>query len=337
MWFLRHFIIGTAGHVDHGKTMLIKALTRVDTDRLKEEKERGISIDLGFAFLNLPGGKIAGIVDVPGHERFLKNMLAGIGGIDMVLLIIAADEGIMPQTREHLDIIQLLQIKKGIVVLTKIDLVENDWLKLIQEEVNDFLKGTVLENAPVTAVSSLTGQGLEELLGEINKVAETVEEKSLFGPMRLPIDRVFSITGFGTVVTGTLVSGRIKVGEPVEILPGRLTSRVRFLQVHGEKVTTADAGQRVAVNITGIDVAQVNRGNVLAAPGNFNSSYYLDVKLQLLKSATKALKNRARVRLYLGTAEVLGRVILLDRDELKPGEEAYAQLKLEEEAVCKFP
>ncbi|RYD02045.1 hypothetical protein N752_26705 [Desulforamulus aquiferis] len=233
---MKHIIIGTAGHVDHGKTLLIKTLTGVETDRLKEEKERGISIELGFAQLKLPSGKQAGIVDVPGHERFIKNMLAGVGGIDLVLLIIAADEGVMPQTREHVDIIQLLQVKKGIVVITKADLVDDEWLEMVKEEVRDFIKGTVLAEAPLMAVSSTTGQGISELLAVIDKTVEDTEERTSTGKLRLPVDRVFSVTGFGTVVTGTLLSGRIIVGDAVEVMPQGNVYRVRSIQVHGKKV-----------------------------------------------------------------------------------------------------
>lgn len=330
---MKSLIIGTAGHVDHGKTMLVKVLTGIDTDRLKEEKDRGISIELGFAFVDLPGGRRAGIVDVPGHERFIKNMLAGAGGMDMVILVIAADEGVMPQTREHLDIIELLQVKYGVVALTKTDMVDGDWLALVKEEVQDFLKGTILEGAPVIGLSSATGEGIDRLKATLAELADQVEGKSYSGPMRLPVDRVFSVTGFGTVVTGTLISGSAAVGDPVEVMPQGLSSRIRNINIHGKKVERAGAGQRVALNIAGVEVEQVPRGSVVAAPGYLKPSYRLDVRLQLLKTA-KLLKNRARVRLYLGTAELFGRVRLLDRDELEPGQWAYAQLELEEEAVA---
>ncbi|AQS59556.1 selenocysteine-specific translation elongation factor [Desulforamulus ferrireducens] len=331
---MKHIIIGTAGHVDHGKTLLIKTLTGTDTDRLKEEKERGISIELGFAQLKLPSGKQAGIVDVPGHERFIKNMLAGVGGIDLVMLVIAADEGVMPQTREHVDIIQLLQVKKGIVVLTKVDLVDEDWLGLVTEEVRDYLQGTILKEAPIIPVSSITKQGIEELLKTIDQFVEDTEERVSIGKLRLPIDRVFSVTGFGTVVTGTLHSGRISIGDTVEIMPQRLISRVRSLQVHGQKVEQARAGQRTAVNLTGVEVEEIHRGNVLVTPNSVDPSHRMDVRLLLLESAAKPLRNRARVRLYLGTDEILGRVRLLDREKLEPGVESYAQLELEEQAVA---
>ncbi|MFZ5646755.1 MAG: selenocysteine-specific translation elongation factor [Bacillota bacterium] len=330
---MKSLIIGTAGHVDHGKTLLVKALTGLDTDRLKEEQERGISIELGFAFLSLPGGRRAGIVDVPGHERFIKNMLAGVGGMDMVMLVIAADEGVMPQTREHLDIIQLLQIKYGVVVLTKVDTVDGDWIALVKEEVAEFLKGTILEGAPLIEVSSVTGQGIERLKETLAGLAEKVESRSAVGPMRLPVDRVFSVTGFGTVVTGTMISGSAATGDPVEIMPGGISSRIRNIHVHGKKVERAAAGQRVAINLAGVEVEQVPRGSVVAATGYLKPTFRLDVRLQLLKSA-RTLKQRARVRLYLGTAEIFGRVVLLQEEELEPGKWTYAQIELEEEAVA---
>jgi len=330
---LKSLIIGTAGHVDHGKTMLVKALTGIDTDRLKEEKDRGISIELGFAFLDLPGGKRAGIVDVPGHERFIKNMLAGAGGMDMVILVIAADEGVMPQTREHLDIIQLLQIRHGVVALTKTDQVDGEWLSLVKEEVQEFLKGTVLEGAPLIEVSSATGLGVPDLRSVLARMAEEIEGKSFNGPMRLPVDRFFSVTGFGTVVTGTLIAGSAGVGDPVEVMPQGISSRIRTIHVHGKKSERAGAGQRVAINLTGIDLEQLERGCVVAAPGHLKPTFRMDARLILLKSA-KTMKNRARVRIYLGTAEIFGRVRLLDREELEPGQWAYAQLELEEAAVA---
>lgn len=331
---MRYLIVGTAGHVDHGKTTLIRAMTGIDTDRLREEKERGISIELGFASMTLPSGRKAGIVDVPGHERFVKHMLAGVGGIDLVLLVIAADEGVMPQTREHLDIIQLLGIEKGIVVLTKIDMVERDWLELVNEEVREYLDGTILKDAPVLHVSGITGEGLKELAALIDRVAEDLPERTTSGPARLPIDRVFSIVGFGTVVTGTLGSGSLRVGDPVEILPSGITSRVRSLQVHGEKVREIGPGHRVAVNITGVEVDEVRRGDVLVSPGSFKPSRLFDVRLYLLKGAGRDLKNRTRIRFHLGSAEIIGRVLLLDRHELEPGEECLAQIVLDEATVA---
>jgi selenocysteine-specific elongation factor len=326
---MHRIIIGTAGHVDHGKTVLTKALTGHDTDRLKEEKERGISIELGFAPLTLPSGTKVGLVDVPGHERFIKNMLAGIAGIDLVLLVIAADEGVMPQTREHLDIINLLEVKKGIVVITKADLVDEEWLELVQSEIEEVLAGTVLEKAPMVAVSAITGQGIPQLLEVIDKIASETPPKTVSGKMRIPVDRVFIITGFGTVITGTLWSGRLQVGETVEILPQKLNARVRNIQVHGEKVSEAIAGQRVAVNLAGVETEEISRGDVLAEPGLLTASYRIDVKISLLKHAEKTIEQQSRVRVHHGTREVLGRVNLLDREELLPGEDCFCQLVLE--------
>jgi selenocysteine-specific elongation factor len=331
---MRYLVIGTAGHVDHGKTSLIKILTGIDTDRLRDEKERGISIELGFAYLDLPDGRRAGVIDVPGHEKFVKHMLAGIGGIDLVLLVIAADEGVMPQTREHVDIIQLLGIERGIVVLNKIDLVEPDWLELVEEELHEFLAGTVLAEAPVCKVSAVTGAGVPELLKTIAAQTADIPERPVTGQVRLPIDRVFSVVGFGTVVTGTLASGALRLGDAVEIMPRRLPARVRSLQVHKQKVSQAGAGQRVAVNLAGLDVQDVNRGDVLASPGGFKPTRRLDVKLDLLEGAPRALKNRTRIRLHLGAAEILSRVLLLDREELAPGAACFAQLLLETDTIA---
>lgn len=330
----KHIIIGTAGHVDHGKTQLVKRLTGIDTDRLKEEKERGISIELGFAPLVLPSGQQAGIVDVPGHERFIKQMLAGATGIDLVLLVVAADEGIMPQTREHLDIIKLLEIQKGLIVITKKDLADEEWLLLVEEEIREAVKDTFLEKAEIIAVSSHTGEGIEELRLLIDELAEEVVEKEVTGKVRLPIDRVFSITGFGTVVTGTLFSGKIKVGESVEILPEGIISRVRGLQVHGGKVDEAKAGQRVAVNLTGLETREIGRGSVLLQPGYLTTSFRLDVQLELLSQAERNIKNWTRIRFHLGTREALGRVVLLEGEELAAGSRAYAQIVMEEPVVA---
>jgi len=331
---MNRFIIGTAGHIDHGKTTLVQALTGIDTDRLKEEKERGISIELGFAPFTLPGGQHAAIVDMPGHERFIRHMLAGAFGIDIVLLTIAADEGVMPQTREHMDIIELLGVDKGIIVLTKKDMVDEDWLALVEEEVREYMDGTILRGAPIVAVSAPRGEGLPELLAEIEKLAGQVVEKPTFGQARLPIDRVFTISGFGTVVTGTLWSGQMKTGDSLELMPAGKTVKIRTLQVHNEKVDTAYAGQRVAVNLQGIEVAEIKRGYLLASPGYLTTSYRIDSRLRLLSSSPRSLKNWNRVRFHLGTDEALGRVVLLDRDELLPGEEAYAQLVMEKPVVA---
>jgi len=330
---VEYIIVGTAGHVDHGKTVLVNALTGVKTDRLKEEKERGISIELGFAPLVLPSGRKLGLVDVPGHEKFIKQMLAGVGGMDLVLLVIAADEGVMPQTEEHLDIINLLQIKKGIVVVSKKDLVEEDWLELVLEEIRETLVGSVLETAPIIPVSAFTGEGIGVLKEHLDVLAAATPAKSLVGKVRLPIDRVFSITGFGTVVTGTLWSGKIGVGDILELQPENLQLRVRTLQVHGQKVEEALAGQRVAVNLAGVELNALARGSTLLTPKTLHSSTRIDIKFQLLKKA-QPLENRQRVRIHLGTAEVLGRVILLEGKELNPGEMAFAQLELEEPLVA---
>ncbi|MDF2520273.1 MAG: selenocysteine-specific translation factor [Clostridia bacterium] len=331
---MKNIIIGTAGHIDHGKTSLIKALTGRDTDRLKEEKERGISIDLGFTFFDLPSGKRAGIVDVPGHEKFIKNMLAGIGGIDLVVLVIAADEGVMPQTKEHLNILRLLQVKRGIIALTKIDMVDKEWLEMIAEQVAEEVGGTFLEHAPIIPVSSVTREGLKELIQAIDELTEATEERDHEAAFRLPIDRVFTVSGFGTVVTGTLISGSIREGDKVEIYPSKLESRIRSIQVHEKSVIDAHAGQRVAVNIAGIKVDEVKRGDVAAKPGTMEPTMMVDARLEMLEDAPMSLDNRDRLRLYHGTSEVMCRVVLLDREELKPGESTFVQLRLEEEIAC---
>ena len=326
---MRHLIVGTAGHIDHGKTTLVKALTGTDTDRLKEEKERGISIELGFAFLTLPDGTRVGIVDVPGHERFVKTMLAGVGGIDLVILVIAADEGVMPQTREHLHICELLQVKRGLVALTKADLVEADWLELVQGDVVEFLKGTFLEGCPVIPCSGATELGLPALLEAIQAQAAAAEPKRTQGILRLPIDRVFTIKGFGTVVTGTLWSGSLAAGDEVTVLPKGLRSRVRRLQVHGETVERVEAGQRTAVNLPGLEVSEIERGDVLCLPDTLRPSSSFEATLVLLADAPRPLKNRARLRFHLGTSEILARAVLLDREELRPGDRTYVHFRLE--------
>jgi selenocysteine-specific elongation factor len=327
-------IVGTAGHVDHGKTQLVKALTGVDTDRLKEEQERGISIELGFAPLYLDSGVVAGIVDVPGHERFIKNMLAGAGGVDLVLFVVAADEGVMPQTREHLDILDLLHVQKGIVALTKTDLVDEDWLQMVQEEVRDLLAGTRFAGAPIVPVSSITGEGLDQLRMVLMQMAASVQPKPRTGSARLPIDRVFTITGFGTVLTGTLFSGSIHAGDVLAIMPAEVQGRVRSLQVHGKKTEEAHAGQRVAVNLAGVEVSEVERGEVLVTPGAFAPVHRLTTWLHALKGAPRPLKNWQRVRFHLGAKETLGRLRLLDHDELTPGADAFVQIELEEPVVA---
>lgn len=330
---MKHLVIGTAGHVDHGKTTLIRALTGVETDRFPEERERGISIDIGFAQFRLPSGRRAAVIDVPGHERFIRNMLAGITGIDLVLLVVAADEGVMPQTREHLDILRLLAIKQGIVVLTKVDLVDAELLELVTEDVRAAVQGTFLARAPVVPVSAHTGAGLPELVQTIDGLLEVTEAKDTTAFARLPIDRAFVRPGFGTVVTGTLVAGTIRTGDRLELLPQGAEVRVRGLQVHGEKVEVAAAGQRTAVNLSGIERQDVGRGNVLAAPGALRPTASFAARLHVLASWPKAVAHGIRVHLHTGTAEVLARLVLLDRDEVEPGGSAHALLKCEEPVV----
>jgi selenocysteine-specific elongation factor len=326
---MKHFVLGTAGHVDHGKTALIKALTGVDTDRLKEEKERGITIELGFASLNLPSGETLGIVDVPGHEKFIKNMVAGAAGIDVVLLVIAADEGIMPQTKEHLHICSLLGITAGIVALTKIDLVEKEWLELVKSEITEFLRSSFLESAPIVPVSAVKQEGLTDLIKAIDAAVSKINEKADDGIFRLPVDRVFTMKGFGTVITGTMISDHIKIGEEIEILPEAITARIRGIQVHNQPVEEAWSGQRTAINLQGIEKSTIERGNVLVRPKTVWPSQRLDVFVEFLASNSKNLKNRALVRLHTGTSEIIARIILLDKDELAPGQKAFAQLVLE--------
>ncbi len=326
---MKQIILGTAGHIDHGKTSLVRALTGINTDRLKEEQLRGITIELGFAYLTLPNGQHLGIVDVPGHEKFVKHMVAGATGIDLVALVIAADEGIMPQTREHMEICVLLGVRYGVVVLTKIDLVEPEWLAMVEEEVAQFTQGTFLEGAPVLPVSSATGQGLPEFTQALERISADIPPRASAGIFRLPVDRVFSMKGFGTVITGTLISGKVAVGEKVMLYPSGLTSKVRGLQVHNQSVETAEAGMRTAINFQGLEKAEVNRGDVIATPDALVASYMIDVALHYLPSNPKALKNRSRVRFHAGTSEILGIVALLDREELKPGENAIVQIRLE--------
>lgn len=325
---MKHIIVGTAGHIDHGKTQLVKALTGIDTDRLKEEKERGITIDLGFAFLTV-GDTRFGFVDVPGHERFVKNMLAGVHGIDMVMLVVAADESIMPQTREHFDICRLLKVRTGLVVITKIDLVDEDLIELVEEEVRDFVRGSFLERAPIVRVSSRTGVGVEELKAALLTLASQMPDRSTDAPARLPIDRVFSKRGFGTIVTGTLVSGSLRQGQVVEILPRGLRTSIRGLQVHNESVSMARAGERTAANLQGLAVEELERGDVVVPAERFRPTSMLDARLELLTSAPQPLRNRTRVRFHLGTAEILARIVVLDRDEIQPGQSALVQFRLE--------
>ncbi len=329
-----HVVVGTAGHIDHGKTALVRALTGIDTDRLPEEKARGITIDLGFAYLEEPDGLTIEIVDVPGHERFVKNMLAGVGGIDLAMLVIAADEGVMPQTREHLAICSLLHIKSGLVVLTKRDLVEPDWLELVRDDVVALARGTFLEGAPILAVSAKTGEGLPGLRAKLAELARVVPPKAADKLPRLPIDRVFTVKGFGTVVTGTLTEGRLEVDDRVEVYPRGIQAKIRGLQVHGRPVEQALAGQRTAVNLQGVERAAIDRGAVIGAPGTLVASVLVDGTLELLKDAPRPLKARDRLRLHSGTSEIMARVLLLDRAELAPGETAHARFRLERELVA---
>jgi selenocysteine-specific elongation factor len=328
-------ILGTAGHIDHGKSALIKFLTGIDPDRLKEEKLRGITIELGFADLTLPTGQLLGIVDVPGHERFVRHMVAGATGMDLVALVIAADEGVMPQTREHLEICQLLQVKQGLVVLTKVDLVEDDWLELVEEEVREAIKGTFLEKAPIVRFSAVTGQGQEELLQTLAELAARVPPKPVKGIFRLPIDRVFTIKGFGTVVTGTAISGHLKVGESVYVYPPGYKARVRSLQVHGRAVEEALAGNRTAINLQGLEKEELERGMVVAPPGALLPGRRLDAYLQILPSAPRPLKHRQAVRLHTGTSERVALPLLLDADDLPPGGAGYVQFFLREPLALK--
>ncbi len=330
---MKYVILGTAGHIDHGKSTLVKALTGTDPDRLKEEKERGITLDLGFASLDLPGGNRLGIVDVPGHEGLIKNMLAGVGGIDIVMLVIAADEGIMPQTREHLAICDLLHVKKGLIALTKMDAVEKDWLTLVQDEVRDFVKGTFLEKAPIVPVSSKTGENLQNLVQELSKLSNEVSPKSSNGVLRLPIDRVFTMKGFGTVITGTLLSGTISTDQEVEILPKGIKTKVRGIQSHNQAVPRSVAGQRTAVNLQGVEKDQLSRGDIIVNAGYFAATKTLDVKLDLLKQAPRGLKTGSRIRFYNTTQEAIGRITLLGTNELAPGQAAFAQLRLEQPVI----
>jgi selenocysteine-specific elongation factor len=331
---VRHVVVGTAGHIDHGKSSLVLALTGIDPDRLKEEKERGITIDIGFAHLEVADGLTLGIVDVPGHERFVRNMLAGVGGIDLVMLVVAADEGVMPQTREHLAICQLLRIPRGLVVLTKADLAEPEWLELVREDVRGFLRGTFLGDAPILPVSAKTGEGLPALRAALAVAAHEVPPRGVDATFRLPIDRVFTIRGFGTVVTGTVAAGQLTLDERAEVYPRELQAKVRGIQTHGRPVTAAVAGQRAAVNLQGIERAAIVRGDILSLPDLLRPTYMLDATCELLRDAPAALHTRQRVRFHIGTSEVMARVHLLDGPALEPGETGYVQLRLEGPVVA---
>ena len=327
------YVIGTAGHVDHGKSTLVKALTGIDPDRLKEEKEREMTIDLGFAWLLLPNGEEVGIVDVPGHERFVRNMLAGVGGVDLAMLIVAADEGVMPQTREHLAILELLRVKSGLAVITKRDLVDEDWLELVTSDVQDLLGSTRLAGAPSLAVSSTTGEGLDELKACLAELLQRTPERRDLGRPRLPIDRSFVMTGFGTVVTGTLTGGSLRVGQELEVVPKGLKARIRGLQSHRRKVEEATPGRRLAVNLSGISHEELGRGDVLATPGWLTTATALDARLDTIQDAPAPVRHGASVTFHTGTFETPAKVRLLDSAELKPGQSGWVQIKLQRPAA----
>ena len=330
---MKQIVIGTAGHIDHGKTSLIKALTGIDCDRLKEEKERGITIELGFAHYRFGDDLLVGIVDVPGHERFVKHMVAGAWGIDMVLFVIAADESVMPQTREHLDICELLGIKRGIVAVTKKDMVDDEMLELVREEIRDLVKGRFLDGAPIIPVSSTTGENIEALREEIKKVAGEVQERSKEGIFRLPVDRVFTIKGFGTIVTGTCISGYIRAGEETEIYPTGKRARVRNVQAYHEDAAEASAGQRVALNLQGVEKAEIERGTIIGRPGALMLVNRIDATFRYLKLPFKAIKNGTILRFHVATSQVEARLVLLDRNAVEPGEEVFAQFVFLEPVV----
>src|SRR5215813_5861345 len=322
--------IGTAGHVDHGKSTLVTALTGIDPDRLQEEKARGMTIDLGFAWLRLPSGVEVSIVDVPGHERFIHNMLAGVAGIDIALLVVAADEGVMPQTREHVAILDLLGVTNGVVALTKRDLVDDEWLELVTADVEEFLAETSLKTAPIVPCSATTGDGLDELKQVIQDLLERERARPSTGRPRLPIDRVFTVAGFGTVVTGTLIDGEMHLGQELEVQPGGLRTRVRGLQSHRKKLEAIPAGTRTAANLGGVAVEDLRRGQVLVAPGSLTPTRAIDARLRLIHDA-RPLKHNAEISFHTGAAETLGKISLLDRDELQPGDDAWVQVRFQDE------
>ncbi len=333
---MANVIIGTAGHIDHGKTTLIKALTGIETDRLKEEKKRGITIELGFAYFDLPSGRRAGIVDVPGHEKFIKNMLAGISGIDLVLFIVAADEGIMPQSVEHLDILNILGVEQGIVVITKKDIVDSEMLELVEEEILETIQGTILENSEIISVSSTTGENLDELIQMIDQKTNEIKMHNQEAPFRMNIDRVFTMKGYGTVATGTLLEGKIEVNDEIEIYPLGIRTKARSIQVHGNSSKTAYAGQRTAVNLPGVKVEDIHRGNILSLPGSLTETSIIDIKLKLLEHSKRVLKHGSRVRFYHGTQELMGRLILFNQEEIVPGDEVFSQLRFSKPMACKY-
>lgn len=333
---MKNIIVGTAGHIDHGKTTLIKALTGRNTDRWEEEQRRGITIDLGFTYFDLKNGDRVGIIDVPGHEKFINNMVAGVVGMDLVLLVVAADEGIMPQTREHMDILGLLGIKKSILVINKCDLVDEEWLELVEEEIQEELEGTFLEGAPVVKVSAATGQGLDELTDTIQQLmSDEVVAKDTQTIPRLPIDRAFTLSGFGTIITGTLISGTITREDVLEMYPIGKESKIRNIQVHGQNQDKCYAGQRVAINLSNVKKKEIRRGCVLAPKNSMKNTDLLDVKLKVLEDSMRILTNHERLHLYTGTSEILCRAVLLDKEQIGPGEEGLVQLRLEEEIAVK--
>ena len=332
---MKHIIIGTAGHIDHGKTTLIRALTGRNTDRLKEEQDRGITIELGFTWFDLESGLRCGIIDVPGHEKFIQQMVSGVVGMDMVLLVVAADEGIMPQTREHLDILELLGIEKCILVLTKCDTVDPEWVDMMEEDIRKELKDTILENAPVVRVSSVTGEGIEALKKEIEKMVSSLPERDTKGIPRLPIDRVFSLQGFGTIITGTLISGTLHKGDALAIYPEGLKARIRNIQVHEQDAEFAEAGQRVALNLSGVKKEELHKGSVISLENSMENSTLMDGKVTMHRDSKRSLKNRERLHFLSGTKEVLCRAVLLDKEEIAPGEEGLCEFILEEEMVFK--
>ena len=333
---MKNIIVGTAGHIDHGKTTLIKALTGRNTDRWEEEQRRGITIDLGFTYFDLKNGDRVGIIDVPGHEKFINNMVAGVVGMDLVLLVVAADEGIMPQTREHMDILGLLGIKKSILVINKCDLVDEEWLELVEEEIQEELEGTFLEGAPVVKVSAATGQGLDELTDTIQQLmSDEVVAKDIQTIPRLPIDRAFTLSGFGTIITGTLISGTITREDVLEMYPIGKECKIRNIQVHGQNQDKCYAGQRVAINLSNVKKKEIRRGCVLAPKNSMKNTDLLDVKLKVLEDSMRILTNHERLHLYTGTSEILCRAVLLDKEQIGPGEEGLVQLRLEEEIAVK--
>lgn len=332
---MKNIIVGTAGHIDHGKTTLIKALTGRETDNLKEEKQRGISINLGFTYFDLPNKNRIGIIDVPGHEKFIKNMLAGVYGIDIVLLVIAADEGVMPQTIEHIDILNYLDVKKGIIVLTKCDLVDEEFINLVKDDIKDKVTGSFIKNAPIIEVDSVSKRGLDDLVKKIEELSENIEDKKLDAPSRMSIDRVFSLKGFGTIITGTLIEGKISIDDELTIYPSEKKVKVRNIQVHGCNVKVAYAGQRTAINLSNVKVSEIQRGDVIAFTGSVEESMMIDVNISLVEHCKKTLKHWDRIRIFHGTKQILCRIVPLNEDEISYGKSGYAQLRLEEKIVAK--